>query len=126
MLSKNSERSSFVLLNFLNFVEPLLLGFPFQGLATTEAQLLKECLFVLASTKWNCTACQQKFDYCCDNGLPLWLSWEASTHNAGNPDSIPGSGRSAGEEIGYPPQYSWASLVAQLVKNPPATWETWV
>ena len=39
---------------------------------------------------------------------------------------IPGSGRSPGEEIGYPLQYSWASLVAQLVKNPPAMWETWV
>ena len=34
--------------------------------------------------------------------------------------------RSAGEGIGYPLQCSWASLVAQLVKNPPATWETWV
>ena len=40
--------------------------------------------------------------------------------------AIPGSGRSAGEGIGYPLQYSWASLVAQLVKNPPAIWETWV
>ena len=39
---------------------------------------------------------------------------------------IPGLGRSAGEGIGYPLQYSWASLVAQLVKNPPARWETWV
>ena len=39
---------------------------------------------------------------------------------------IPGSGRSAGEGIGYPLQYSWASLVAQLVKNPPAMWETWI
>ena len=36
-----------------------------------------------------------------------------------------GSGRSTGEVIGYPFQYSWASLVAQLVKNPPAMWETW-
>ena len=35
-------------------------------------------------------------------------------------------GRSAGEGIGYPHQYSWASLVAQLVKNLPAMWETWV
>jgi len=35
-------------------------------------------------------------------------------------------GRSAGERIGYPLHYSWASLVAQLVKNPPAMWETWV
>ena len=39
---------------------------------------------------------------------------------------IPGSGRSAGEGIGYPPQYSWASLVAHLVKNLPATQVTWV
>ena len=39
---------------------------------------------------------------------------------------IPGLGRSAGEEIGYPLQYSWASLEAQLVKNPPAMWESWV
>ena len=39
---------------------------------------------------------------------------------------LPGLGRSAGEGIGYPLQYSWASLVAQLVKNPPLMWETWV
>ena len=39
---------------------------------------------------------------------------------------IPGSERSAGKGIGYPLQYSWASLVAQLVKNLPAMWETWV
>ena len=43
-----------------------------------------------------------------------------SAWNAGDPGSIPGSGRSAGEGIGYLLQYSWASLVAQLVKNPPA------
>ena len=39
---------------------------------------------------------------------------------------IPKSRRSAGKGMGYPLQYSWASLVAQLVKNPPATLETWV
>ena len=32
-------------------------------------------------------------------------------------------GRSAGEGIGYPLQYSWASLIAQMVKNLPALWE---
>ena len=42
-----------------------------------------------------------------------------SACNAGDPGSIPGSGRSPGEGIGYPLQYTWASLVAQLVKNPP-------
>ena len=45
---------------------------------------------------------------------------------AGDPSWIPGLGRFAGEGIGYPPQYSWASLVAQLVKNLPAMQETWL
>ena len=49
-----------------------------------------------------------------------------SACNAGDPGSIPGSGRCAGEGIGYPLQYSWASLVTQLVENPPAIQETWV
>ena len=47
-------------------------------------------------------------------------------YNAGDPSSNLGSGRSAGEGIGYPLQYSWPSLVAQLVKNLPVMWETWV
>ena len=49
-----------------------------------------------------------------------------SAYNAGDPGSIPGSVRSAEEGIGYPLQYSWASLVARLVKNPPAMRKTWV
>ena len=49
-----------------------------------------------------------------------------AAYYAGDPGLIPGWGRSAGEGIGYPLQYSWASLVAQLVKNPPAVRETWV
>ena len=49
-----------------------------------------------------------------------------SACNAGDPSLIPGSGRSTGEGIGHPLQHSWASLVAQLVKNPPAMQETWV
>ena len=62
-------------------------------------------------------------------------SWQAfpgssagkeSACNAGDPSSILGLGRFSGEGIGYPIRYSWASLVAQLVKNPPAMWETWV
>ena len=39
---------------------------------------------------------------------------------------IPGSGRSPGEGIGYSLQFSWAPLVAWMVKNPLAMWETWV
>ena len=49
-----------------------------------------------------------------------------STCNAGDPSSILGSRRSSGEGTGYPLQCSWLSLVAQLVKNPSAMWETWV
>ena len=48
-----------------------------------------------------------------------------SACNAGDPSLIPGLGRYPGERIGYPLQYFWASLVAQLVKNPPAIRETW-
>ena len=49
-----------------------------------------------------------------------------SACNAGDPSLIPGWGRSAGEGIGYPLQYSWAALVVQLVKNRPTMRETWV
>ena len=47
-----------------------------------------------------------------------------STCNAGDLSLIPGTGRSTGELIGYPLKYCWAFLVAQLVKNLPAMWET--
>ena len=59
-------------------------------------------------------------------GFPHSSVGKESTCNAGDPGSIPGSGKSTGEGIGYPLQYSWASLVSQLVKNLPAMWETWV
>ena len=59
-------------------------------------------------------------------GFPHSSVAKESACSAGDPGSIPGSGRSAGEGIGYPLQYSWASLVAQLVKNLPAMQETWV
>ena len=49
-----------------------------------------------------------------------------SSCNAEDPGSIPGSGRYAGERIGYPLQYPGASLMAQLVKNLPAMRETWI
>ena len=56
-------------------------------------------------------------------GFPGSSAGKESTCNAREPGSIPGSGRSAGEGRDYPLQYSWASLVAQLVKNLPAMWE---
>ena len=62
-------------------------------------------------------------------GLPWWLKlpWgrdgKESASSAGDPSSIPGWGRSPGVGNGNPFQYSWAFLVAQLVKNPPAMQE---
>ena len=59
-------------------------------------------------------------------GFPGSSAGKESACNAGDPGSIPGLGRSAGEGIGYPLQYSWASLVAQLVENLPVMRQTWV
>ena len=49
-----------------------------------------------------------------------------SAYNEEDPSSIPGLRRHAREGTGYPLQYSWTSLVAQLAKTPPAMWKTWV
>ena len=59
-------------------------------------------------------------------GFPYSSVDKESACNAGDLGLIPGSGKFTGKGIGYPLQYSLASLVAQLVKNPPAMWETWV
>ena len=60
------------------------------------------------------------------SGLPSSSAGKESACNAGDPDSIPGSGRSPEKGIGYPLQYSWASLVAQMVKNLLTRQEAWV
>ena len=57
-------------------------------------------------------------------GFPGSSAGKESTYNSGDNGSIPGLGRFPGEGIGYPLHYSWASLVAQMVKNLPAKWET--
>ena len=59
-------------------------------------------------------------------GFPDSSVGEESARNTGDPGSIPGLGRSTGNGIGYSLQYSWAFLMAQLVKNLPAVWEAWV
>ena len=59
-------------------------------------------------------------------GFPNSSVGKESTCNVGDPCLIPGLGRPPGEGIGYPLQYPWTSLVAQLVKNLPVTQETWV
>ena len=55
-------------------------------------------------------------------GFPHSSVGKEFASNAGDQSSVPGSGRSTGEGIGDPLQYSWASLVAQLVKNPFIMW----
>ena len=59
-------------------------------------------------------------------GFPASLAGKESARNAGDPSLIPGSGNSLGERISYPLQYSWASLVAQTVKNLTEKLVTWV
>ena len=59
-------------------------------------------------------------------GFPGSSAGKESACNAGDSGSISGTGTSPGEVIDYPLQYSWASLMAQIVKNPPAMQETWV
>ena len=59
-------------------------------------------------------------------GFPDSSVGKESTCNAGDPGSVPGLGRFTGEGMGDPLQYSWSSLVAQLVKNPGTMQETWV
>ena len=59
-------------------------------------------------------------------GFPCSSAGKESTCNAEDPRLIPELGRSPGEWIGYPFQYSWASLLAQMINNPPAVQETWV
>ena len=59
-------------------------------------------------------------------GFPDSSVGKESACNAGDPGLIPESGRFAGEGIGYPLQYSWASLVAQVVKNSSTVWENWI
>ena len=61
-----------------------------------------------------------------NKGFPGSLAGKESTRNAGGYGSIPGLGRYPGEGIGYPLQYSWASLIDQMGKTPPAMWKTWV
>ena len=59
-------------------------------------------------------------------GFPDSSVGKESACNEGDPGSIPGSGRSPREGIGDPLQYSWASFLAQLVKNLPEMRQTWV
>ena len=59
-------------------------------------------------------------------GFPGGSDRKESACSAGDLGLIPGLGRSPGEGKGYPLQYSWASMVAQTVKNPPVKQHIWV
>ena len=74
------------------------------------------------------TYCWPFITFCvvCTMGFSDSSVGKQSAYNAGDPSSTPGLGRSAAEGIGYPLQYSWTSLMTQLVKNPPTMRETWV
>ena len=67
-----------------------------------------------------------RYTYIWELGFSGSSAGKESACNAGDPGLISGSGRSPGEGIGYPLQYSWASLVAQTVKKPPTMRENWV
>ena len=92
------------------------------GVCSNTCPLSWWCYLTISSFAALFSFCHQPFPL----GFPDISAGEESACNAGDPGSVSGLGRSTGEGIGYPPQYSWASLVAQLVKNPPAMQETWV
>ena len=94
----------------------------FQAMLKTETGFTKLYIIIRAapSFQWQQPTYYLKFVNT-DNSVGT-----ESACSARDPDLIPGLGRTAGEGIGYPPQYSWASLVAQLVKNLPAIRKTWV
>ena len=96
-------------------MSPTLAGGFFTARATWDAQV-----------KYNFTSIQFKVYIWLLSSFPDSSVDKESACNAGDPGSISGSGRSTGEGIGYPLQYSWSSVVAQLVKNPPAIRESWV
>ena len=82
-------------------------------------------IFVLSNLKQMTIFIIQKLNvYIYYMGFPHSSVGKRSACNAGDPSSFPGSGRSPGEGIGYTLLYSWVSLVAQLVKNPPIIQET--
>ena len=109
----------------------------------TANRYLKKCSISLSLQKWTSESewdiaselvkhvgkAVEKMECLCSvDWNANWYSYNVkeSACNAGDPSSIPGSGRSTWEGIGYPLQYSWVSLVAQLVKNLPAMQETWI
>ena len=83
------------------------------------------CIVTRASSISACAFVYFTVQYSMEWDFPVAQLVKKSTCNAGDPCSIPGSGRSPGEETSHLLQYPWVSLVAQMVKNLPSMWETW-
>ena len=92
----------------------------------SEKNLKGRCKPKWLGLNWTCSSYNFKALDILKLGLPGSSAGKESACNAGDPSSIPESGSYPGEGTGYLLQYSWASLVAQMVKNCPAMWETWV
>ena len=101
-----------------------ILGVEWKGLRKIECELkeqgVKTTYIFKPQSRWLCHLNKTELMW----GFPDSSVGKESFCNAEDPHSIPGLGRSPGEGIGYPLQYSWASLVAQLVKNLPTMWAT--
>ena len=82
--------------------------------------------FLKRQVRWSGIPISLRMLHSYNMGFHVSSVGKESAFNAGDPGSIPGLGGSPGEGIGYPLQYSWASLVAQLVKNLLTMQETWV
>ena len=111
------SRTWFLLCNTYTFSKNVLSASPHQNLMQTLGIIYYCREFHFHSAEWESGSADKKQDS---------SAGRESACNAGDPGSIPGMGRFPGQGIGYPFQYSWASLVAQTVKNPPAMWEIWV
>ena len=83
-------------------------------------------IFLTQGLNWGLLPCRQILYQLSYQGFPGSSVGKESACNERDPGSIPGLGRSSGEGTDYLLQYSWASLVAQLVKNPSAMRETWI
>ena len=106
------------------FIQPLRLETGFSTWLSIPMPLSMAALWLHRA--WGSPTLDLPDESSCSKGFPGSFAGKESACNAGDPGPISGSGRSTGKGIGYPLQYSWASLVAQLVKNLPAMWETWV
>ena len=122
-----SLKPAFPLSSFI-FIKRLFSSSSLSAISVVSIAYLRLLIFLPATLIPACASFSPAFRmmYSAYRGFPGNLVGKESACNAGDPSSIPGLGRSPGEGIGYPLQYSWASLVTQMVKNLPAMWETLV